>query len=102
MLNRTELEAALSNIQEVMTQVSIQPHMQDGVIDGLAVSGVKAGSIFRRAGLSNGDIIKGIEGMEVRGPEDLLSLYSSLRERESVSYQVVRRGRERNVLLRIR
>jgi general secretion pathway protein C len=102
MLNRTELENALSNVQEVMTQASIQPHMQDGVVDGLTITGVKAGSIFRRAGLRNGDIVKGVEGMEIKSQEDLLSLYGNLKNMESVGLQIIRRGRERNIVLKVR
>lgn len=101
-LNRTELESALSNIQEVMTQASIQPHMQDGVVDGLTITGVKAGSIFRRAGLRNGDIVKGVEGVEIKSPEDLMSLYGNLKDSESVGLQIIRRGRIRNIVLKVR
>ncbi len=102
MLNRTELENALSNIQEVMTQASIQPHMQDGAVDGLTITGVKAGSIFRRAGLRNGDIVKGVEGREIKNMEDLLSIYGSLKDSESVGLQIIRRGRVRNIQLKVR
>jgi general secretion pathway protein C len=102
MLNRTELENALSNVQEVMTQASIQPHMQDGQVDGLTITGVKAGSIFRRAGLRNGDIVKGVEGMDIKNPEDLLSLYGNLKSMESVGLQIIRRGRVRNIVLKVR
>lgn len=101
-LNRTELDSALSNIQEVMTQASIQPHMQDGVVDGMTITGVKANSIFRKAGLRNGDIVKGIEGMEIKSAEDLLSIYGSLRDSESVGFQIIRRGRVRNIQLKVR
>jgi general secretion pathway protein C len=102
MLNRTELDSALSNIQEVMTQASIQPHMQDGEVDGLTITGVKAGSIFRRAGLRNGDIVKGVDGMEIKNPEDLLSLYGNLKSMDSVGLQIIRRGRVRNIILKVR
>jgi general secretion pathway protein C len=102
MLNRTELDSALSNVQEVMTQASIQPHMQDGVVDGLTINGVKAGSIFRRAGLRNGDIVKGVEGMDIKNPEDLLAIYGNLRNSESVGLQIIRRGRARNIVLKVR
>jgi general secretion pathway protein C len=101
-LDRVELDNALSNIQEVMTQASIQPHMMDGVVDGMTITGVKAGSIFRRAGLRNGDIVKGIEGKEIRSIEDLLSIYGSLRDSESVGLQIIRRGRVRNIQLKVR
>jgi type II secretion system protein C len=100
-LNRAELDTALSNIQEVMTQASIEPHMQDGVVDAYH-NRCKGRFYFRRAGLRNGDIVKGVAGMEIKNPEDLLSLYGSLRDSESVELQIIRRGRVRNIQLRIR
>ncbi len=101
-LNRVELDSALANIQEVMTQASIQPHMQDGVVDGMTITGVKPGSIFRRAGLRNGDIVKGIDGREIKSMEDLLAVYGSLKDMESVGLQIIRRGRVRNIELKVR
>jgi general secretion pathway protein C len=63
----------------------------------LAITGIKAGSIFRRMGLRNGDIVKGINGNEITSPEDLISLYNDLKSESDVSLQIVRRGAERSL-----
>jgi general secretion pathway protein C len=88
------IEDSLDNISDLLTQASIRSHLEDGEPDGLAITGIKAGSIFRRMGLRNGDIIKGVNENEIISPEDLISLYNDLKSETEVSLQIVRRGRE--------
>jgi general secretion pathway protein C len=101
-LQRDDVEEALSDVQNLLTQASIKPHFNDGEPDGLAITGVKAGSIFRKMGLRNGDIVKSVDGNDIKSPEDLISLYSDLQSEETVSFQIIRRGRERNIELKFR
>ena len=101
-LQRNDVEEALSDLQNLLTQASIQPHFTDGEPDGLAITGVKTGSIFRRMGLRNGDIVKSVEGKDIRSPEDLISLYNDLQSEEEVSIQIIRRGQERTNVLKFR
>lgn len=101
-LQRTEVEDSLANLQDLLTQASIRPHISNGEPDGLAITGVKADSIFRKMGLRNGDIVKGVEGNEIRSPEDLISLYNDLQNDDTVEIQIIRRGRERTINYRFR
>lgn len=101
-IKRDDIEQSLSNIQDLVTQASIKPHFTDGEVDGLSVTGVKAGSIFRKMGLRNGDIVKSVNGNDIKSPEDLLSLYSDLQAEDNISIKIIRRGRERTNNLRVR
>ena len=91
----SDIEESLDNISELLSQASIRVHTEDGETDGLAITGIKAGSIFRKMGLRNGDIIKGVSGSDITSPEDLISLYNDLKSESDVSMQIVRRGTER-------
>ncbi len=101
-LQRSEVEKSLSNIQELLTQVSIKPHYSDGEADGLAITGIKVNSIFRKMGLRNGDIVKSVRGSEIKNAEDLISLYNDLQNDETVEIKIIRRGRERDINYRLR
>ncbi|MBN2419237.1 MAG: PDZ domain-containing protein [Deltaproteobacteria bacterium] len=101
-LQREEVEEALSDLQNLLTQASIKPHFTDGEPDGLAITGVKTGSIFRKMGLRSGDIVKSVQGKDIRSPEDLISLYNDLQSEEEVSVQIIRRGQERTNVLKFR
>jgi general secretion pathway protein C len=41
----------MTDMASLMTQVQIQPHMENGVPAGLSLSSIKPNSIFRRMGL---------------------------------------------------
>jgi len=101
-LQRDDVEESLSDLQTLLTQASIRPHFSNGEPDGLAITGVKAGSIFRRMGLRNGDIVQSVEGNDIRSPEDLISLYNDLQSEDNVTFQIIRRGRAREINLRFR
>lgn len=101
-LQRSYIETAMKDMANLMTQVQIRPHMENGVAAGLALSSIKPNSIFRRMGLRNGDIITGVDGREISTVNDALSLVDNLQSASKVSVQLKRRGREKNIEYSIR
>jgi general secretion pathway protein C len=101
-LRRSYIEQSMTDVASLMTQVQIQPHMENGVPAGLALSSIKPNSIFRRMGLRNGDIISGVDGTEISSVDDALRLVDSLKSASTLSLQLKRRGREKNIEYRIR
>lgn len=91
-VSQAELQDSLKNINRLMMQVRIRPHFKEGKANGLAVSRIKADSIFARLGLRNGDVIQGINGKPITSPDDVLSLYNSLKSGSSISLQMDRKG----------
>lgn len=92
-VSRDVVESSLTNINQLLTQVRVRPHFTDGNPDGLAVSHIRPDSIIARLGLRNGDIIKGVDGSEIKTPDDILSFYNSLRSGSDISVDVMRGGR---------
>jgi general secretion pathway protein C len=101
-VRRTDIEKYLSNINTVLSQVRIRPHFEDGEANGLALSNIKANSIFAKLGLRDGDIVKGVDNRPITSPDDILSFYKSLKSGSEMSLQIDRRGRERTINYRIR
>ncbi|MGD9308339.1 MAG: type II secretion system protein GspC [Desulfosarcina sp.] len=101
-LRRSYIEQSMTDMASLMTQVQIQPHMEDGVPSGLSLSSIKPNSIFRRMGLRNGDIITGVDGQEIASVDDALRLVDGLRSSSNLSVTLKRRGREKNIEYRIR
>jgi general secretion pathway protein C len=96
-MNRKEVNESLKDLNGLLSQASIQPHSTDGQPDGLAVSGIKAGSIFRKMGLRNGDIVKSVNNEAIKTPEDLINMYNELKTAPDISVQILRRGQERTL-----
>lgn len=101
-LRRSMIDEAMNDVSSLMTQIKIKPHMKDGVPNGLALSNIKPTSIFRRMGLRNGDVLKGVDGQDIRSVDDALRLYESLKSTNSVSVQLERRGADRTINYNIR
>lgn len=101
-MRRSMINEAINDVTKLMTQVKIQPHMKDGQPDGLAISNIKPNSIFRRMGLRNGDVLKKVEGQDIRTVDDALRLYDSMKSADSVSVEIERRGSLRSIDYTIR
>ena len=101
-LRRSYIEQSMTNMGSLMTQVQIRPHMENGVPAGLALSSIKPNSIFRRMGLRNGDVITGVDGREISSVDDALRLVDNLKSASTVSVQLKRRGRQKDIEYHIR
>ena len=101
-LRRSMIDNAMNDVSSLMTQIKIKPHIVDGQPNGLALSNIKSNSIFRRMGLRNGDVLKGVDGQDIRSVDDALRLYESLKSTDSVSVQLERRGADRTINYNIR
>lgn len=101
-LRREMINESMEDISKLMTQIAVRPHMEDGQAAGLALSNIKPNSIFRRMGLRNGDILKGIDGQDIQSVDDALKLYQNLKDADSVEVQLQRRGQDRTINYNIR
>ncbi len=91
-IERTEVNHALNNLSEVATQARLVPSFKNGKANGFKVFSIKAGSIYSKIGLQNGDVINKINGYEMNSPDVALDIYQKLKDASSVSIEVNRRG----------
>jgi len=101
-LERSEIDSALNNINQLMQQARVRPYFQNGRPSGLLLSHIRQNSLFAQLGLKSGDIIKGVNGRRIQTVEDALSFYNSLKSESSVRLQLERGGREKTIAYRIR
>ncbi len=91
-LSRAQVDGAMENLTELMGQIAIQPHSEDGV-EGLALSNIQANSIFRRMGLRNGDVLTAVDGQALTSVDQAYKLYEDLRSSDTASLEINRKGR---------
>lgn len=96
-IDRADIEDSLQNINELMRQIKIRPHFSNGQPDGLALSSIKRNSIFKEMGLRNGDIITGVDGTPIESVDDALKFYENISSASSLSLQIKRRGKPKNI-----
>ncbi|MFH1351205.1 MAG: type II secretion system protein N, partial [Pseudomonadota bacterium] len=83
---------SIKNVSQLMAQVRIKPHFKDSKPDGFQISQIKKGSIIGNMGFQDGDILKSVNGQEIRSAEDILKLYNTLKDSNFFSMGIVRKN----------
>jgi general secretion pathway protein C len=96
-IRRSDVEASLEDINELLTQARVRPHYKDGNPDGLAISRIKRGSFFSKLGLRDGDVVQAIDDEDIRSPDDILSLYKKLKSGSGMGIQIDRKGQQQTI-----
>ena len=96
-LRRSQIETALQDVNQLLSQVNVRPHFNQGQPDGLMLSRIRPNSLFMRMGLRNGDIISGVNGRNIESVDDALTFYENLKSAENVTLQLKRGGRQRTI-----
>ncbi|MGI6680999.1 MAG: type II secretion system protein N [Bdellovibrionota bacterium] len=101
-LDAKEVQAALSNLPEVMTHARAIPYWQEGQAVGVRLFSIKQGSIFEKVGLKNGDILKNINGKQLGDFSKAMGLFEELKNETSLSINLERNKEEMNLHYKIR
>ena len=96
-LKREIINDAMMNINSLMKDVRIRPHFRNGRPEGMAISGIKSNSIFRKMGIRNGDIIIGVDGQKIESVDDAISLYGNLRSASEIRLDIKRMGQVQSI-----
>jgi general secretion pathway protein C len=93
-IDRSEVDSALDNMNQLFTQIRAVPHFQGGKSTGFRLFAIRQNSIFDRLGLRNGDIIQSVNGVDVSDASKALSLFQDLRNVSQVNVKYVRNKEE--------
>jgi len=96
-LRRSQVQAALSDIDQLQSQAKIRSRSE-----GLQIYRIRRNSIFRRMGLRNGDIITAVGGRAITSVNDAYDIWRDLMTGRQASVEFKRRGRRRIVDYRLR
>jgi len=94
-LQSDQIENALENVDQLMEQARIRPHIEDGKPSGISITGIKPNTVFRKMRLRNGDIITGVNGSPIESVEDAMKVFGDLSSAPEVQLEIKRRGRKR-------
>jgi general secretion pathway protein C len=100
-INRSEVDNALSNMSQLFTQIRAVPHFEGGKSIGFRLFAIRRGSLFDKIGLKNGDVLQKINSIEFNDPGRALSLMEELRNESQLTVQIVRNRRPETMTYRI-
>ena len=101
-LERREVDSAFANLPRLLTQARVMPHYSGGEMAGFRVISVQAESLFDRIGLKAQDVLKRINGMEIKDPSRFLSAFQQVKEEETITLDLVRQGQSSTFVYEIR
>lgn len=98
-VERAFVDEILANPAKFASQAPRVIPMPDG---GFKVSGVRKGSLAKKLGLANGDVLLAVNGQELRGLDDALGLMTKLRRATNLEVSLDRKGKPVSKRIEIR
>jgi general secretion pathway protein C len=89
-VDRSEVDSALDNMNQLFTQIRAVPHFDGGKSTGFRLFAIRQNSVFDQLGLKNGDIIQRINGNEIGDPTKALELFGQLRNEHDIAVELLR------------
>lgn len=98
---RGEVDRALGDFNNLITQARADPYRENGLPAGFKLSQIIPGSLYDKLGLQNGDVISGLNGQVVNDVGQALQLFNELKTMNHVELQIKKDGRTMNYVYEI-
>jgi general secretion pathway protein C len=101
-LDRREVEQALNDLPKLLSQARAVPVLANGAMTGFRLDYIAKNSFYEKIGLHYGDVLKQVNGIEIKDPGTMLSLFQQLRNENSVKLDVLRNNQRTTMMFEIR
>jgi hypothetical protein len=91
-LDRSYVMELLANPSTLVEHMRMMPSVQDGVMRGVKMYGIRPGSLPKLLGFRNGDLVVSINGVALNGPDGVMGTYAELRQVDTVAVEIERKG----------
>jgi general secretion pathway protein C len=93
-LSRSEIDEGLQDMGSLLRQALVRPYFNAGVPDGFLISNIRAGSLYKKMGIMDGDIIQEVNNRKIQTADDVMGLLSTIKSGSSLSMTVKRQGNQ--------
>jgi general secretion pathway protein C len=87
------VDKVLANPMAVGRGARIVPSIKNGKPNGFKLYAIRPSSVYANIGLMNGDTLHAVNGFELTTPDKALEVYTKVRESNSLSVNITRRGK---------
>ncbi|BFU96399.1 MAG: protein of unknown function [Nitrospira sp.] len=101
-LDRREVDQAIGDLPKLLSQARAVPVMANGSMSGFRMDYIAPSSFYEKIGLHQGDVLKQVNGVEIRDPSTMLTLFQQLRNERTVKLDVLRSNQRATLLYDIR
>jgi len=89
--------AGSGEFMALLSQARVTPHFVNGKAEGFVVSNIVPGSMYERAGVRNGDVVRKVNGQAISDAQQAMAMYQSLQKGGSIDIELVRAGQVRQL-----
>jgi type II secretion system protein C len=101
-IDRRVLDSALENVQILSHSVRPVPEARGGKMIGFRLYGVASDGVLAKLGLQSGDILSGVNGLELTSAAKVMEAYAKLKSATHLSVALERDGRKATTEYEIR
>lgn len=101
-LDRREVEQAMGDLPKLLSQARAVPYLVNGAMNGFRLDFIAPSSFYEKIGLKYGDVLQQVNGVDIRDPGTMLSLFQQLRNEKTVKLDVLRNNQRTAMTFDIR
>jgi len=101
-IDRREVEAAMADLPKLLTQARAVPFMVNGAPNGYRMDYIAPSSFYEKIGIQSGDVLQRVNGVDVRDPSTMLSLFQQLKNERTVKVDMVRNNQKTTMTFELR
>jgi general secretion pathway protein C len=101
-IDRREVEQAMSDLPKLLSQARAAPHMVNGTINGFRLDYIAPTSFYEKIGVQTGDVLQRVNGVDIRDPSTMLSLLQQLKNEQIVKLDVLRNNQRSTITYELR
>ncbi|HKJ88665.1 MAG TPA: type II secretion system protein GspC [Gammaproteobacteria bacterium] len=99
---RASVQRNLKNLPSLLRQAKAVPQNLNGHRVGFRIVNIQPGSIYEDLGLKEGDVVKSVNGKDIRTPAQALNAYRELKQANNFQVRVKRNGQDRVLTYSVR
>jgi general secretion pathway protein C len=101
-LDRRDVEQAMGDIPKLLSQARAVPYLVNGAMNGFRLDFIAPSSFYEKIGLKYGDVLQQVNGVDIRDPGTMLTLFQQLRNEKTVKLDVLRNNQRTAMTFDIR
>jgi general secretion pathway protein C len=101
-LDRRDVELAMGDLPKLLSQARAVPYLVNGAMNGFRLDFVAPSSFYEKIGLKFGDVLQQVNGVDIRDPGTMLTLFQQLRNENTVKLDVLRNNQRTAMTFDIR
>jgi len=101
-LDRRDVEQAMGDLPKLLSQARAVPYLVNGAMNGFRLDFIAPSSFYEKIGLKYGDVLQQVNGVDIRDPGTMLTLFQQLRNEKTVKLDVLRNNQRTAMTFDIR